>query len=139
MLGTADAVAVPVSVMLGLLDVLDCSVNVAVLFPTAVGVNDAAIVHVPPAATVTDAPTQEPVAVNSAAFAPVLPMAVMVNGPPPLLVSVMAVGVDVVLATAICVEPNASVVADNVIDAPLAAAGLTMYAAISAACWAETV
>ena len=63
----------------------------------------------------------------------------MVSGPPPLLVSVMVAGVDAELATAIWVEPNASVVADNVIDAPLAAAGLTMNAAISAACCAETV
>ena len=139
MLGTAEAVAVPVSVMLGLLEALDCSVKVAVLLPTAVGVNDAPIVQVPPAATVTDAPTHDPVAVNSAAFVPVLPIPVMVSGPPPLLVSVMFAGVDVELVAAIWVDPIASVVPDSAIDAPLAAAGLTIKAAISAACCAETV
>jgi hypothetical protein len=139
MLGTADAVALPVNVMLGLLEALDCNVKVAVRLPTAVGVNDAPIVQVPPAATATDAPTHVPVAVNSAAFVPVLPMPVMVNVPPPLLVKVMVAGVDVELATAIWVDPNASVVPDSAIDAPLAAAGLTMKAAISAACCAVTV
>jgi len=37
------------------------SVNVAVRFPAAVGVNVAPIVQVPPAATETEAPTQVPV------------------------------------------------------------------------------
>jgi hypothetical protein len=138
-LGTAEAVAVPVSVMLGLLEALDCSVKVAVLLPTVVGVNEAPIVQVPPAATVTDAPTHDPVAVNSAAFVPVLPIPVMVSGPPPLLVSVMFAGVDVELVAAIWVDPTPSVVPDSAIDAPLAAAGLTMNAAISAACCAVTV
>ena len=119
---------------------LDCSVNVAVRLPTAVGVNVAPIVQVPPAATVTDAPTQEPVAVNSAAFVPVLAMPVIVSGAPPLLVSVMVAGVDVELATAIWVEPNASVVPDKRDRRRhWPAAGLTMNAAMSAACCADTV
>ena len=140
MLGTADAVAVPVSVMLGLLAALDCSVNVAVRLPVAVGVNVAPIVQVAPAATVTEAPTHEPVAENSAAFVPDLAMPVIVSGAAPLLVSVMVAGIGVELVMATWVEPNASVVPDRRDRrVPLAAAGLTMNAAMSAACWADTV
>jgi hypothetical protein len=139
MLGTATAEAAPVREMPGLLAALDCKVKVAVRVPAAIGVKLAPRVQVAPAATVTEAPTHEPVAVNSAAFAPVFAMPVMVSGPPPLLVRVMVAGAEVELVTAIWVEANESVVPDREITGLLAAAGLTMYAAMSAACWAETV
>ena len=139
MLGVAAVAAVPVNVIAGLVAAFDCSVKVAVRLPAAVGVKVALIVQVPPAATETDAPTHVPVALNSAALAPVLAIPVMLRAPPPELVSVMLAGDAVEFVTATWVEPNDRVVPDSVMTGPLAAAGLTMNAAMSAACWAETV
>lgn len=139
MAGTAANAAVPVNEILGLLAAFDCSVKVAVRLPAAVGVKLAPIVQVPPGATVTEAPTQVPVAVNSAEFVPLFAMPVIVNEPAPVFVNVTLAGVVVGLAIEIWVEPNVRVVPDSEITgaAPAAAAGFVMYAAKSAAFWLD--
>ncbi|HQR19582.1 MAG TPA: hypothetical protein PLE54_05355 [Burkholderiaceae bacterium] len=139
MLGVAAAAAVPVSVMLGFVAALDCNVKVAARVPAANGVKAAPIVQVAPGLTVTVAPEHVPVAENSDAFVPPFAMPVIVSAAPPVFVSVIDPGVEIELVTASCVEPNVSVVPESDIAAPLAAAGLTMYAAMSAACCDETV
>ena len=88
--------------------------------------NVAPSVQVPPAGTVTLAPTQLPVALKSAALAPPLAIPVIVSAAPPEFVTVMPAGVDVEFVTAIWVDPNVSAVADTEMAALFAAAGLTM-------------
>ena len=109
MLGVVTAAPMPETVMVGFVAALDWTVNVAESEPAYGGVNVAPIVQVAPGFTVTEAPTQLPVAAKSVAFAPLFSMPVIVSFSVPVFSSVMVDGVGVELATKTGVEAKVSV------------------------------
>ena len=109
MLGVVTAAPMPETVMLGFVAALDWTVNVAESEPAYGGVNVAPIVQVAPGFTVTEAPTQVPVAAKSVAFAPLFSTPVIVSFSVPVFSSVIVDGVGVELVTRTGVEAKVSV------------------------------